>query len=210
MQSHWNKVYEKSDQNKLGWYEETPNKCLALVEKCNLSKEDLIADIGTGTSNFLDNLIANGYTNLLALDISDSALKKKKKLLQEKGISTDIITWFTGDIQDKQIFRGNNGLKIKLWHDRAVLHFLLTEEGQRAYKENLLTNLEVEGFVILAVFAKDGAKKCSGLDLTNYSKEDLEKFLGNDFELLESFNYTYVQPSGNPRPFVYTLFKRKG
>jgi hypothetical protein len=37
----------------------------------------------------------------------------------------------------------------------------------------------------------------------------LENELGNDFLLKKSFNYTFINPSGNERPYIYALFQRK-
>jgi len=99
---------------------------------------------------------------------------------------------------------------IALWHDRAVLHFLTEKNEQEAYKSTLLNSVKKQGYVILAVFSLEGAVKCSGLDVKRYDKKMLQDFLGSEFKLLESFNYLYHMPSGDTRPYVYTLFVRKG
>jgi chemotaxis methyl-accepting protein methylase len=96
-----------------------------------------------------------------------------------------------------------------LWHDRAVLHFFTEQSQQKAYFDLVKKALKPKGFVILAEFNLEGAKKCSGLDVFNYNEEMLQERLGSDFELLKSFNYTYTQPSGNTREYVYTLFQKK-
>ena len=36
----------------------------------------------------------------------------------------------------------------------------------------------------------------------------LNSKFGNKFELVESFEYNYSNPSGDPRRYIYTLFKR--
>ena len=64
------------------------------------------------------------------------------------------------------------------------------------------------GFVIIATFALEGAKKCCGLDVFRYNSEMLQELLGTDFELQQTFDYTFTNPNGDPRPYVYTLFKR--
>ena len=68
--------------------------------------------------------------------------------------------------------------------------------------------MKIDGFVILAEFNLEGAKKCSGLAVFNYNEIMLQERLGNNFKLLRSFNYTYTQPSGNTREYIYTLFQR--
>ena len=64
------------------------------------------------------------------------------------------------------------------------------------------------GYVIIAAFSLEGAKKCSGLDVKNYDQNMLVKFLGEDFNLLEYFDYTHYMPSSEPRPYIYTLFQK--
>jgi len=77
------------------------------------------------------------------------------------------------------------------------------------YLSTLKKVLKKGGYVIIAAFSLKGAKKCSGLDVKNYDQNMLAKFLGEDFSLLEYFDYTYYMPSGKPRPYVYTLFQNK-
>ena len=208
MQSHWNKIYEKKELETLGWYEEVPEKCLGLLEKCELQKDDLIIDIGSGVSNFIDQAMNKGFKSVALVDVSSNALERKKSLLKEKNISIDTITWIIGDIGQYNVLEGKINQKVKFWHDRAVLHFLREEKQRENYRNNLLANIAEGGYVMIAEFARDGAKKCSGLDLRNYDEQDIQDFLGVEFNLIESFNYTYYQPSGNPRPFVYTLFQK--
>lgn len=64
------------------------------------------------------------------------------------------------------------------------------------------------GIVIIAAFSLSGAKKCRGLDVMNYDENLIADFLGKDFKLIEHFDHTYYTPSGEERPYVYTLFQR--
>lgn len=89
-----------------------------------------------------------------------------------------------------------------------MLHFFLKEEEQRAYF-NLIKNIvSKNGYVLIAVFSLDGAPKCCGLDLKRYNVEMLQNSLGADFQLIDSFNHTFINPFGGERPYIYTLFKR--
>ncbi|MDA0352948.1 MAG: hypothetical protein O3A10_12145 [Chloroflexi bacterium] len=36
----------------------------------------------------------------------------------------------------------------------------------------------------------------------------LSELVGDEFTLMQSIDHTYYQPSGDPRPYVYALFKR--
>jgi hypothetical protein len=73
----------------------------------------------------------------------------------------------------------------------------------------VLKTLEGYGIrVIIAAFSLKGAKNCTGLDVKNYDHDLLAEFLGEDFKLLEYFDHTYHMPSGEPRPYIYTLFQK--
>ena len=65
------------------------------------------------------------------------------------------------------------------------------------------------GYVIFAEFSKTGAPKCAGLTLHRYSIEELSEKLGSSFNLISHFEYTYTNPYGNPRPYVYALYKKE-
>jgi len=203
MKQHWDKVYDVNESEKLGWYEETPEKCLELFDKCNINKQDAVIDIGCGTSSFIENLLDKGFTNLIGLDISEIALEKFRQMLGKKSSSVKLILDNIGNPEKVQKLHG-----IALWHDRAVLHFLLDYKEQQNYLLTLKSILRKNGYAIIATFNLSGAKKCSGLNTKNYDKNMLAEFLGSDFKLLESFDYIYRTPFGSERPYVYTLFKK--
>jgi len=205
MKEHWNKVYSSNETRKLGWYEETPKPSITLLSRCNLDKDAAIFDMGAGATTLIDYLIDEGYTNIAVADISKAALKRlKERLGKEK---SSLVKWIVDDLTEPKYI---NQLKsIALWHDRAVLHFLVKENWQQAYFATLKKIVQKGGYVIIAVFAMGGAKKCSGLDVVNYDQNMLCERLGDDFELIEAFDYIYHMPSGKIRPYVYTLFQRK-
>lgn len=203
LKEHWNKAYGKEDYE-LGWFEDNPTQTMQLIESCKLEKDAKILNVGAGTTTLIDTLLDNGYTNLIANDLSPVALQKlRERILQShcynlKCIADDL----TNPSELQQL------LNIDLWIDRAVLHFFLKEEEQTAYF-NLIKNIVAKGgFVLIAVFALNGAEKCCGLDLKRYNVEMLQNKLGNHFKLIKSFNYSFINPFGGERPFIYTLFKK--
>ncbi|CAG1005687.1 hypothetical protein METP2_03682 [Methanosarcinales archaeon] len=86
---------------------------------------------------------------------------------------------------------------------------LLEEDQQQMYLSTLNKVIKKGSYVIIAAFSLKGAKKCSCLDVKNYDQDMLAKFLGEDFSLLEYFDYTYYMLSGEPRP-MYMLYFRTG
>ncbi|MDO8972175.1 MAG: hypothetical protein Q7U74_15885, partial [Saprospiraceae bacterium] len=97
---------------------------------------------------------------------------------------------------------------VAVWHDRAVFHFLIEEQHRQTYHSLLQKKVMPGGFVIMATFATGGANKCSGLPVQRYSVESLSEFMGDEFRLVESLDYTYQMPSGDLRPYVYTRFQK--
>lgn len=200
---HWDRVYEKSEPESLGWYEGYPAPSLNLIHQCNLDRSARILDIGAGASRLVDNLIEQGYTNILANDISTKALENLKSRLGKQSVK---VTWILDDVTNPSEL--NRVEPISLWHDRAVLHFFTQEKDQAAYFKLLNKLVKPGGYAIIAAFNLEGAEKCSGLPVYRYSREMLQERMAGNFELTDAFDYTYTMPSGNTREYVYTLFRK--
>lgn len=200
---HWNKAFDRTDVNNLGWYEENPKPSLDLIKKCNLTINSSILNVGAGATTLVDELINLGYENIIANDLSSSALNKLKERL---GKDSNKVKWIEDNLTKPEEL---NSLKdIDLWHDRAVLHFFNDKKDQDTYFDLLRKVIKKTGYVIIAAFHLNGASKCCGLPVHRYDENMLKEKIGTDFELLESFQYTYLNPSGDPREYIYTLFKR--
>lgn len=201
---HWETVYLNRDTDTLGWYEETPAPCLQLIARCGLDKAAPILDVGAGATTLIDHLLDLGYERVAALDISGAALDKLQLRLGPERAAR--VEWIVDDITQPEVLLSHE--PVVLWHDRALLHFLRGESEQQAYAAALRTLVAPGGFVIIGVFSTQGAERCSGLELKRYDEADLAEFLGRDFALEHSFRHVYTMPSGDPRPYVYTLFRR--
>ena len=205
LKEHWNTVFSSNPENHLGWYEAVPQKSLDLIEHCSLDKNDPILDVGSGNSLLIDYLIDQKYTNLFALDISEVALEKmRSRLGNEKPSKIRILV---EDITAPAAVL--NLQNIALWHDRALLHFLTKDQQRQTYRSVLEKVLRPGVYVIIAAFAKDGAEKCSGLDVHRHDETSLVDLLGEAFDLKESIRYRYQMPSGAIRPYIYIRFQRR-
>jgi hypothetical protein len=175
------------------------------VDRCRLGFDDLVADVGAGASGFLEALLRRGFRSLIAVDLSPTALDRSRSSLKDEEAAR--IRWMVDDItsSDELIHVSD----VRLWHDRAVLHFLTAERDQQAYHDVLSKTIGPSGYVIIAAFSKQGARMCSGLPVVNYDAESLAQFLGPRFELIESFDHIHFMPSGDERPYVYTLFREQ-
>lgn len=200
---HWNKAYENSITEKLGWYEDYPGPSLQLIKKCHFDKDAVLLNVGVGESTLIDELLKSGYTNIIGSDISSTAVEKIRLKI---GLAGKNVKWILDDLTKSTKLIDLS--PVDLWHDRAVLHFFTDTRDQDTYFRLLNKLVKTNGFVIIAVFNLNGAIKCSGLEVFRYDKEMLTERLGNDFQCVDSFDYTYYMPKGEPRQYVYTLFKR--
>jgi len=154
-------MYSSNDTRILGWYEETPTPSIKLLSKCNISKDAAILDVGAGATTLIDFLINNGYTNITVVDISEVAIERlKERLGKEKSV---LVKWIIDDLSQPE--HVSQLRDVTLWHDRAVLHFLLEESWQQTYFSTLKKVVKKDGYVIISAFSIGGAKKCSGLDI---------------------------------------------
>jgi len=205
IKEHWEKIYSSNESTELGWYEDVPQPSLDLIGKCAIGKDEKVLVVGVGESTIIDCLVDIGYGNIIALDISPTALEKLKGRLGEE--KSKAVTFVEDDITSpSDITELEN---VSIWQDRAMLHFLTDENSRSGYLNTLKCTVASGGYAIIACFSPDGARKCSGLDIVNYDHSSLESFLGEEFKLLEHFYYTHTTPSAAPRPYVYTLFRNK-
>jgi len=201
LKSHWNKAYSNNPENKLGWFETDLSPMFQLILKSEIQKNASIINIGAGSTTLADELISQGFTNIIATDISDVALQNLSKRVDSSYLKT-IADDLTNPSELLKIE------KVDLWIDRAVLHFFIEEKDQETYFNLLKEKVNLNGFVILAEFNLQGATKCSGLTVKRYNAEMFQEKLGADFKLIESFDYTYSMPSGDEREYVYSLFQK--
>lgn len=200
--SHWDKVYGGKSPTEASWYQPRPVLSLELIRSCQLDPTAGIIDVGGGTSSLVDELLAAGGSNLAVLDISTIAIEHTRYRLES---NADLVEWYTIDVTEFDPPR-----QFGLWHDRAVFHFLTDASDRTSYRRSLLEAVKPQGYAIVATFALDGPKRCSGLDVVRYSPESLGSELGQQFELVESRPEIHRTPSGGEQKFVYCVFRRTG
>jgi len=200
---HWNTEYIKKSTEKLGWFEKKSTQTIDLIDESRLGKAAKILNIGSGTSVLTDNLLELGFSNIITSDISEVSLS----ILKNRIGACDKVQFIVDDLlhSSKLMLLEN----IDLWVDRAVLHFFIEKDAILTYFNLLKKVLSPTGFVIIAVFAKDGADKCCKLPVKRYDITMLEKELGPAFKLIKTFNYVFINPYGGERPYIYALFQRK-
>lgn len=160
-----------------------------------------IIDVGGGASTLVDDLLADGYSNLSVLDLSGAALAVAKARLQAQASK---VQWLEADITTVQLPEA----AFEVWHDRAVFHFLTDPADRQAYVNTVMRSVKPGGHVIVATFADDGPTKCSGLPVMRYSADALHAEFGAPFILEKHEREEHHTPGGAVQKFVYCYCRR--
>ena len=199
--THWESIYQTKTPHQVSWYKPRLEKSIELIRGLGLSKEAQIIDIGAGASTLLDDLIAEGFRHITALDISSAALKFSKGRLGNK---IECIGWIEADILRAELPSHH----YDLWHDRALFHFLTEREDRLKYIRQLEVSLKPGGYLLMATFGPNGPPKCSGLPIVRYSSESLPQELGAPFQLQQHSTEVHTTPFDTTQEFLYCLFRK--
>ncbi len=197
---HWENVFSTKSPNEVSWTQLYPKTSMDYLESLHLSKTVNIIDVGGGDSNLVDALLEKGYENIWVLDISVTALEKAKKRLGDKAKN---IHWIVSDITE---FETN--IKFNFWHDRAVFHFLTDETSISKYVEIVSNAVSANGNFLLGTFSKDGALKCSGLEIKQYSEVSMKETFSDSFEAVKCFSEDHITPFNTIQNFQFCGFKK--
>jgi len=203
--NHWETIYDTKALNEVSWYQPLPKTSLDFIESNALTKDAAIIDIGGGDSFLADHLLELGYTNITVLDISEKAINRAKKRLGDKA---ENVKWIVSDIT---LF--NPTEKYAVWHDRAVFHFLTDTSDIEKYKQIAASAIADNGKMLIGTFSESGPKKCSGIEIKQYSANLLQETFKTDFKVIECFvqlQFTLLQdPFSYMRPCTATILFSK-
>lgn len=199
---HWEKVYSTKPTDGVSWYQEHADRSLDLIRGTGVRPDASIIDVGGGASTLVDDLLREGYASLTVLDLSGAALAAARTRLGQRASE---VTWLEADITRV----GLPAQAYDVWHDRAVFHFLTSEDDRKAYVETVLRAVKPGGHVIVATFAEDGPLQCSGLPVRRYSADELHAEFGQPFTLLRHQREEHHTPFGTVQKFVYCYCRRQ-
>lgn len=200
--THWEGIYRDKSPLEVSWYQLAPTLSGELILASGVGREAALIDVGGGASTLVDHLLDAGYTDISVLDISAQALAHARRRL---GARADAVTWLEADIT-----RFAPPRAYRLWHDRAVFHFLTDAADRARYRVALGRGLAAEGQLIIGTFAPGGPERCSGLPIVQYDTARMQAELGSGFELLETRGETHRTPSGKDQLFNFFRFVRRG
>lgn len=197
----WDAVYTRLDETQVSWFEPEPTCSLEMLDAVGAKPAHPVIDVGAGASRLVDALLARGYADVTALDVSDDGLAVTRQRL---GAAADRVHWIVTDLLAWTPQR-----RFEVWHDRAVFHFLTDPDDQARYRDLLDTALAPDARVVIGTFAEDGPQHCSGLPTARYSTTDLARTLGDRFEVITTRREPHRTPSGAVQPFTWLALRRR-
>lgn len=200
--AHWDNIYGSKATDQLSWFQLQPEPSLQLIQQRAVSLQAQIIDVGGGASLLVNALLSQGYKHLTVLDLSERALATAQQRLAAEASN---VIWMVGDILSIALPRQG----YDIWHDRAVFHFLVDPDDRQHYAEQVARSLKPGGHLILATFAQDGPKQCSGLPVVRHSAESLQQVFGQQMTLQHQRHITHITPSGVDQKFLYTVWQPK-
>lgn len=192
---HWDGVHAGRAQDEVSWYQREPSLSLRLLVEHAPGRP--VLDVGAGRSELADHLLAQGFTDVTLLDVSERALTAVRERLGDRAhyVVTDVLAWAPER-------------RYAAWHDRAVFHFLTDLEDQATYVGLAGESVEPGGVVVLGTFAQDGPEACSGLPTVRWSADALAERFAPVFSLVHAEREVHVTPAGAEQPFTWVVLRR--
>lgn len=206
LSNYWDTLYAQRRPEQASWFQQQAEACLRLFARTNLPFDAPIIDVGSGLSPFFDGLLAQGYVNLIATDLSATALDQHRRRLPPA--QADRVLWVVDDVTAPQHLPLLD--PVMLWHDRALLH-RLTSPTQRATYRRLLDHMVLAyGWVLLAARAPQPGTPLTdaGLLVQPYTVAELTALLGTDYALRGAFDEVHETPQGEKQDYTFALFQR--
>tara|TARA_R110001592_G_scaffold340991_1_gene629636 strand:- start:251 stop:871 length:621 start_codon:yes stop_codon:yes gene_type:complete len=197
---HWNNIYQTKALKDVSWYQPTPETSLSFFEKLKVPLPAKIIDIGGGDSFLVDSLLDLGYTDISVLDISEAALNRAKQRLGKRG---ENIKWIVADAAS---FKPEE--KYDFWHDRAAFHFLTEENQVSAYIDTASKSINPNGVLVIGTFSDKGPKKCSGIDIKQYSETSMEETFNPFFNKIDCLTIDHQTPFDTIQNFTFCSFRK--
>lgn len=190
--SHWDAAFCQ-DVTTRGWYQTTAAPSWELIADINVRVP--VVDVGAGASVWVDEALNRGFSDITVVDWSAVGLQAAQGRL---GAMAASVTWIEADILswDPPKVYG-------LWHDRAVLHFLLDDDSRDRYAQVLHAATAPGSVVVIGGFGPTGPDMCAGLPIRRQSQADYAKLLGPDFTIEQVIDQTHERPDGDTQDYLW-------
>jgi SAM-dependent methyltransferase len=198
--THWQQVYETRDPNQVSWFQPQPLTSLALIDELGIEPDASVIDVGGGASGLTRRLLERGFTDLTVLDVAPRALEVARN---ELGPAAAGVRWLAQDV-----LRFAPERSYRLWHDRAVFHFLIDSADRERYVEVMDSAIAPGGFAIVGTFAQDGPDRCSGLPVARYDADALAAAFATLGSVVAHRRELHTTPAGTVQPFTWVAVGR--
>ena len=198
--THWDAAYARGDDTR-SWYEKHPHMSLRMLGSAAVSAADAVIDVGGGASPLTGALLDRGFGDLTVLDVSAAGMRYARDRL---GPRAGQVHWVTADVLSWHPQR-----RYQVWHDRAVYHFLTTEEHRQQYLRTLDAATATGTVAVFGCFAPDGPQQCSGLPVARYSPAQLAHQVGARWLLISQDREEHLTPAGTIQPFTWIALRRQ-
>jgi ubiquinone/menaquinone biosynthesis C-methylase UbiE len=199
-EKHWEGIYSSKELKDVSWYQLVPTTSLEFLKQFDIETTAKIIDIGGGDSFLVDHLLDMGYSNLTVLDISSVSLERAKKRLGEKATK---VNWIVADASKYKPTE-----QYDFWHDRAAFHFLTDEQEITSYIDTVYKSITPSGVLVIGTFSEEGPKKCSGIDIKQYSETSMTNRLEAFFEKIKCITVHHKTPFDTFQNFVFCSFRK--
>lgn len=197
---HWENIYQTKELKDVSWFQPTPETSLDFIKQFNVPTTAKVIDIGGGDSFLVDHLLDLGYQDISVLDISAAAIDRAKQRLGDKAKN---VKWI---VSDAATFKPIE--KYDFWHDRAAFHFLTDEQEISNYLHTAEQNINSEGVLVIGTFSEQGPKKCSGIDIKQYSETTMTNRLKIFFDKIKCIAVDHKTPFDTIQNFIFCSFRK--
>ena len=175
-----------------------------MLHSLRVHRGDRVAVLARNSIEYLELYFAAAkrYRNVSVLDISSTAIEVARKRV---GGLAQYVTWLVADVTQAVL----PSQHYDVWHDRAVFHFLTTQDERTAYVQRVARSMKVGGHVIVATFGPEGPTKCSGLDVVRYDICLLRMTLAAGFRLPREINRRRRRVAGSHLMRIVAVLARR-
>ena len=198
---HWEHIYETKTLQEVSWFQPTPQTSLDFFRQFAVPFDAKIIDIGGGDSLLVDYLLDAGYTDITVLDIAESALQRAQQRLGQRAHQVKWVVADAAHFQPSETY--------DFWHDRAAFHFLTDDKEIENYLSTAQTYIRPGGVFVLGTFSDQGPKKCSGIEIKQYTENSMTSRLQSYFEKIRCITIDHKTPFDTLQNFVFCSFRKK-
>lgn len=172
---------------------------LRMLEAAGVTAADSLIDVG-GVPVLAGALLDRGFGDVTVRDISSAAIGYARERLGPRAadvnwLAENLLTW-----QPAQTWR--------VWHDRAVYHFLTAAAGQERYQRALGAATKPGSVAVQGCFAPDGPPSCSGLPVARYSAAELAAQM-DGWTPVSQARESITPPADVVQPFTWTTLRKR-